>query len=822
MLLKTFDLRKSIKLYNQQNNTSYPEESTFEFKYFDKQYLSMFNKLIELINNAHELCIYNEKEALFIKKFNNELRSTLDDFNGSNVRNSSKHGGILKYIPYSESQITALNSQIQLKDNWFKWLDTNFKILNEKFIENNIGITDPLYQEAVHWKKQCHFARCNDTAIFRVSREIQTVFDHIQKAKKKLRSNKHHIPTEICRNYKKYLSQLEKDINSSKTAIIESMLIRLKALDSSKCRYSNPILHTAISLNPNLIYPKQPYIISAEEFSFFHNYVELNGNLEHKNELYKRSWFTSNTAIPTTTINSIDNGTIIVPSRISNLIPVKRRWPNWFFRDDIKQNIFKESILLISNLSFQDNRPEYFIDIHDPLSVKEPLNELKHNELLIDNELTKITKPPITEVSWYSFGTKNILRKWNEILIAQQRNLIDKKFALAERIINNLKSKAISPMDIPWESYEILLNLARELEDLVNIPSNKELFQERIFFINSTIAKFAPLNRFLQILKTLSDGMLPTNEQIDYIHRFIESRSKAEPNFLGHFRKSCKTQLNLIFLQCYKLLKMNPFNIRNRKDQDDYEKLTVALFSILDKTNMIINNEDYTNRVYKFTLNYLQNLYLTNTSNIPDNLARIKNIISIIAKDINFCGEPISNHVNTLTKLKAENSLLFKINCKSIIITLSNYLLKQHFDKELLKFDDHMVTLLKQADLSDEVISVLINKRNMIIKTGDYDNINLTPSERSIFDVNLPNSSHKIISLLKMNAKAHLIKNQLYTSNNPEEKPMLVKKLSKSIYEHLGDSSIFTNPVSKNLWFSKQYINDSLLSHQTIHNQLKI
>ena len=108
MLFKTFDLKNIIKKYNVFNNTNHLEESSFGFKYFENTNLEILNKLIDTINNAHQLCLYTEQEAKLVKYLNKGLRDVKNEFDGSIHSIYSKLRDAHNKIPFTQEKIASL------------------------------------------------------------------------------------------------------------------------------------------------------------------------------------------------------------------------------------------------------------------------------------------------------------------------------------------------------------------------------------------------------------------------------------------------------------------------------------------------------------------------------------------------------------------------------------------------------------------------------------------------------------------------------------------------------------------------------------------
>lgn len=821
MFLRSFNLKECITAYNQYDNKDYSEYTSFGFHFFEKDAVKHIEEIISCINNSHELCLYDKAEGQYIKYLNNEARNTMEDFKGSIVRKSNKKGGLFDNLPFSSTQIDNLNFSLNLKEEWLKWSNLNWKSINDKLLKDNFSTTDELYKLSILWKKHYHLARCNDAAIYVLAKNsLPLLSTYIKMSLKLLKAQNHQIPEPISAMFSDYLNELDKNIKILRTQIVETMLARLKAFDDSKGQYSSPVVYTAISIHPLSPFPKQPYHITPQEFNYFHDYIELYGDQVHKTELLKRSWYLSSSGFEVTVIHTDDNMSLVVPKKLSHLVPAKRRWPNWLFKDNLRQTIFKQSNLLFARLSFEANKPEYLIDIYDSTSIEKPFKELQNCESILLDEIAKCSKPPMSQIPWYAFAAKKLLNQWKSTLNDERSKLIEKKFQLAERLLNCLKSKAISPIDIPWKSYELLTNLSQELEILLKDNKVNEALHDRMFTINSTLSKYASISKFIEIIKKLSSGKLPSSEEIDYIHRFIDGHINFDPLFLVSFKRFCKPQLDLISNKLVKQLKISPFKIKNLNDLKEYEKSTIALFSILDKSKLINFNEVYNKRILKLALQHLQIIYIESNNQLSDRFIVSKNIILNLGKDIKLLGEPLINQINVLEKLKLDNLLLFKINSKATILTIGNNLLKQHFDKELIKFDDHIMQILKENDLSDETINILFKKRDEIVEKENIDNISLTTSEAKLLDAKLSNTTHKILTFLNMSAKAHQVQNKLSSTIKPEDKSSHIEHLSKLISENLNEPNS-TDTLQKN-WFSKQYVDGTIYNQSSIINPFKI
>ncbi len=822
MLLHTFNLANIIKQYNITNKTHLSEDSTFGFTFFDSDILNSANTFITLLNEGHSLCLFNENEVRFIRIDNlekNKLAKRILNLAISRGKTYSESSRIYSNVPYTDEQISDLKHEINKKLAWREWQQTQLTYLTN----NDITITHADVKDVNNLKfnfsKHSSLAHFNDAAIYRIASEIlPNLIEHQSRAKKKLKSNEHEVPKGISTSYLRYLNDFENNAKELQETLIESMLARLQAYDESRGRYTNPILHIGTLLNPTIANKQQPYTITNNEFNFFNQYIEKYGSLDAKNRLYRRSWYVSNACIPTTVVITEDNGCIIVPEKLASYVPLKQRWPNWLFGDaNLRQKLFLDNTLLLANLNFYTNRPKYHLNAFDPKSLNDAINNIKNNEALLKESIAKISLAPYSKISWYSFGTKTFLNKWKNTLIEKESMLIEDKFKLAEEIVNFLKTTVKDPLTVPWESYKAILDLSQELEDLVNNNTLNEPLKERIFAINTTLSRFAPIKKFVQIFDKLASGELPTAEQLDYLYSYIDRHKESDVNFIDNFKIDCKSALDKILSNLIKHLKTDPFTHRTNADLDAHERSVISLYKVIERLNDPNINQNIENTIKKSCfLKYLQHLNSKDQHKFTKQFAVYKNIIICVGKNIKVLEEPLVAHMESLEKQKLENPLLFSINCKAMIISIGNHYLEKHFDKELVKLDGALTNEFKNKGFSTEVINGLLKRRDQLVQHTSLNYLNLSASERRLLGIDSSNSKSDILNILQCSATAYRARKELdNTSISSDKKPQFVKALGQSITQCLSKCQDISEDVSRKKWFAKQYIEESILANTT-------
>jgi hypothetical protein len=810
MLLTEFNLAKHIKEYNRINGTNHLESTDFGFELFSAAIIKNTSNLIKSVNEGYNLYLLSDNDISRCDFKQNQLKSHIGLINQAKI---GKLGLIKDTINYLKSDdVTDLNVRLNSLKAWHKWLATQAKIeYDEKIAKQHIFSSNTeICDEEI--KTKLIIARFNDSAVYKLAKEtLPYLFKYIKRARKKLLIGKHSIPQDIGDKYFKYLADFEKNLKNLQTHLCNSMLERLKAFDESKGRYSNPLYFKASKTNPALSSPVQPYRMSSNEFAFFHEYVEKHGDFEAKKQSYIKSWFKRSSSLSTTIVNTQDNGQIIVPVHLAKFIPLKKRWPKWLFGDiNLRQDLFKQNALLFASLKFHANKPEYFIDIYDSKSCLAPIEEINNQENLIEESLRILESSPFNKISWYSFGTKDLCREWKSTLQDKKVKLIENKFALAERLISCLKSQIVNPIQVPWETYKVLLNLSTELEQLIKQNNVHRALQDKMYSINTTLSQYASLTKFLESVNKLAKGELPESEQLGFMHRYIESRTATEPNFLESFKKYCEPELNDIKTHLYKQLKIDPFSHKTAADLQKQQKLIISFVGILKKTESSLDDKYINNRIRKLFLNYLQHMLSSNYEQCANTFKESKSLISLMGIDVKYLDKNLIEHIESLEKQKLESPILFYVNCKSMIISLGNDLLKQRFNKEMMQLDDEIISALDKKGLSDEVITSLLKIRDRLIKGDALET--LTPSDRKVLEIDSEQNTSHLLDLLNLSAKAHQVKYTLDNDMPSAKKPQFIKNLSQSISKFLSQGNELSTSLKKKKWFAKQYVDETIIN----------
>jgi hypothetical protein len=813
MLLTEFNLAKHIKEYNRINDTNHLERTHFGFELFSLAHIQNINDSIKSINEGYDLYLLSDDDLSRCELKQNQLKNHIELINQATIGKLALIKDTINYL--KSNDVINLNERLNCIKRWHLWLAAQAKIeYDEKIAKQHIFTSNTeICDEEI--KAKLIIARFNDTAVYKLAKEtLPYLFEYIKRARKKLLIGKHSIPQDIGDKYFKYLTDFEKSLKYLQSYFCNSMLERLKAFDESKGRYSNPLYLKASKTNPALSYPAQPYRMSSNEFVFFHEYIEKHGNFEAKKQLSKCSWFVDCSSLTTTIVKTQDNGNIITPVRLAHYIPLKKRWPNWLFGDiNLRQDLFKQNALLFASLKFHVNKPEYFIAIYDPKLCLAPIEEIKLQEKLIEESILKLESPPFNNISWYSFGTKNLCHEWKSTLQDQKVKLIENKFALAERLISCLKSQIVNPIQVPWETYKVLLNLSTELEQLIKQNNVHRALQDKMYSINTTLSQYASLTKFLESVNKLAKGELPAGDQLDFLHRYFDGRSSVEPNFLESFKQYCEPEINAIKNQLYLELKTDPFSHRSKDDLEKQSKLVVSYYSLLSKTKVNLDDKYITQRIKKLFLRCLQDMLSQNHNQCPIAFKECKALIKQLGKNVKYLDKDLSEHIESLEKQKSESPILFYINCKSIFISLGNALIKQRFNKEMTQLDHEIISVLDKKGLSAEVITSLLKIRDKLIK-GDFLET-LTPSDKKVLEIYSAQNTSNLLDLLNLSAKAHHVKASLDSDISSAKKPQIIKTLSQSISQFLSRSKYLSPSLQNKKWFAKQYIDETIIKNNS-------
>jgi hypothetical protein len=810
MLLTEFNLAKHIKEYNRINGTNHLESTDFGFELFSAAIIKNTSNLIKSVNEGYNLYLLSDNDISRCDIKQNQLKSHIELINQATI---GKLGLIKDTISYLKSDnVIDLNERLNSIKTWHKWLfdqaksEYEIEIAKQHIFSSN---TENNHDES---ETKLMIARFSDTAVYKLAKEtLPYLIMYLKNARKKLINGKHSIPQDICDKYFQFLNCFERDLKNLQSHFCNSMLERLKAYDQSKGKYSNPLYLKVSKTKPAHTFPTQPYKMSSNEFAFFHEYVEKHGNFEAKKQLSKSSWFIGCPSLSTTIVKTQDNGFIIAPEHLAKYIPLKKRWPNWLFGDiNLRQDLFKRNALLFASLKFHACKHEYFIDIYDPKSCLAPIEEIQHQENLIEESLRMLESAPINKISWYSFGTKNLCREWKNTLQVQKVKLIENKLDLAVRFIKCLKSEIVNPIQVPWETYKLLLNLSQELEQLVKQDHINKALQDKMYFINTTLSQYASLTKFLDVVNKLAKGELPVDEQLDFLHRYIDGRSSVESNFLESFKKYCEPELNDIKTQLYKQLKISPFSHKTTADLRKQQKLIISFVGILKKSESNVDEKYINDRIRKLFLNYLQHLLSDKYEQCTDTFKECKSLIYLMGSDVKYLDKNLSEHIESLEKQKLESPILFTVNCKSIAISLANDLSKQYFNKELSRFDKEIIQLLEQKGLSSEVITSLFKIRDRFMK-GDTKE-SLTPSDKKVLEIDSSQNTSHLLDLLNLSTKVHQVKTTLDSDMPSLKKPQVIKDLSASISKFLSQNQNYSQNLQNRKWFAKQYVDETVIS----------
>lgn len=816
MLFKMFNLKEEIDNYNKKYKTNYHENESFEFHYFISDNLEKANHYLDLINHGNEAFILSSEGGKFVKELNTASRRIKIDFSRSKNIKRFNGGAIFNATPYTPEEVKFYEEENRKNAQWFETIKKQAKNLSDETfwaINHKINNIDQIKNL---WLKNSVLASFNDTAIYKIASEtLPLLVAYHQEAFEELQNHKHSIPDEIYKAYLNYLKDFKERAHKMQRLLIDSMLTRLSAYDKSKGAYSNPIIYIQDLIRPSFERPFQPVVLKPKEFDFFHQYIRLHGNQEQKKELLQRSWYTSVNNIPTKVIKTSDGNCLLVPEKLAKDIPTKSRWPKWlFWAQNIRHTLFKENVSSIAILKGRIEINKLLIDLKLPepyiIAFKEINNREQHIIESLINVESYYTKH--TFLAWLSPTTNGFLDNWRNILMEQQRIVLDDKVELAKRLVESFKSELLNKKlteNIPWSSIEVLLKLKKDLERLIETDKTLE---GRTYQIQTLIIQINRLTDCQKMLSLASDNINLNEEELNKILKYLSNIQNEDKEIYDGFIEQTKPLFHKIKANLIYEIQINPFACDSTKERNRHHSIITISTALLDKVSNLNENKELDDFIIKYFLNFLQ--HITTDNNIQnfaynvrlnDNIKLADNVLSIISSLATWQNKPLSYYLEDLQKEKLKSNRLFIAKCNNLIKQITLYFNEKELNQDLNMLDDELVKLLKAPPYSytDRVIYRIFCIRDALASGTTLESMKLTLSDEKLLGISNTGREH-IWALISQSIQAKQVQlslNNYQLSNN--NKINEIESLRKSFSNFLKGTIPLPDSIRVNQLFNK-------------------
>lgn len=828
MLFRKFNLKEEIDKYNKKYKTNHSENESFGFHYFIADNLNKANYYLDLINHANDSFVLSSEGGRFVKELNQASRRIKIDFTQSKNIKRFNGGAIYNATPYTPEEIQYYEQEntknLQWTDNIKKqaknFSDESFWVIHNKI--NNVAQIRNL------WLKNSVLATFNDTAIYKIASEtLPLLVAYHQEAFEELQNHKHSIPNEIYKAYFNYLKDFKERADKMKRLLVNTMLTRLSAYDTSKSAYSNPVIYIQDLIKPSFERPYQPSVLNAKEFDYFHQYIRLHGNHEQKKELLQRRWYTSVNNIPTKVIRSSDGNFLLVPEKLAKDIPTKSKWPNWlFWGQNIRHNLFKDNISSIAILKGRIEINKLLIDFKLPEPLIIAYNEVNNRELHIKDSLVKLddhyTKH--TLMSWLSPATKEFLDNWKNILLDQQKLVVDDKIELAKRLIESFKGELLNKQlteNIPWSSIEVLLKLKQDLEKFVETDKTLE---GRTYQIQTLIIQINRLTDCQKMLGIASENNNLKEEELNKLLKYISNIQNEDKEIYTAFIEQTKPLFQKIKANFINELQLNPFNFASANERNTHFSTIVISTALLDKVFDLNELKELYDLILRYALNYLQHVTSNNNTHnfgyitrLNDNLKLAENVLSTISGIATWQEKPLSAYLDDLQKEKMKSKRLFDAKCHNLFKQLSLYFNEKELTHDLNTFDNELIKLLKNPPYSytDNVIERIFSIRDELATGKPLNSMKLTLSDENLLGIKNFGRAH-IWELVKQSIRAKQVqlsfKNYQLPYNNKSNR---IKAMQISFSNFIKESAQLPDSVNLKQLFKSPTFTSTLNSPAT-------
>lgn len=849
-------------------NFSQANDNNFAYYHF------LFNHAffqIKPINNASDYGFYTPRETRYI---NNKKQALIDMQKALCAQNYG-----MKRSKVAQEETMQLQELIEYKQEWLEWQKTQALIITEEFNKQNPALN----HLSLEWSSQQLLTHYTHNALYIIAEKwlpqledyYQTVEQWIQRRKWLRKKNAIDIAAQ------NYLNECQQKVAALTQSIAESMLSRLIAYDQSQFKESYSVSHftrklcmqgqqikipvtkkmrlfnnqtTEISVDA---VPCSPENLGEEVFNYFHEYIEKNGSTAVKAKLYKLSWYQNNHFFPISIITTID-GQLFVPQSMANMIPTKKQWPNWWYSQNNQQyEHIRKNAHFIARTQRRLPIAESFIDLQTPSSFQYIIAELKYKDAMLDQKIAenmgKMRQPVRWLASLFNRQHNQYYQEWHNILINYQRANVEDALILAEKLFQSLKGE-----EMTWDK---LMRLFVDNENtfiwLHEIFSGNKVntihatdLQDRLLNMRQQLNEFSLLHNISLQLKQIVEGKCFTPAELEALISGIKKLENTGPK-IAAFLEIIKNkylpciQVNLLrCMQCAMYTTRDiPFLSRNNDGMSYLNRLKSLIGSVPSNTNMSRMAVFYRliatvapsemlktveNKLIKCMFWYLQQiLYAEEIEHDKyDNFYfnyYTRKIIDAMGKDYLWGNKSVYDRIIELEQLYKNNKILWKIKCKSIVLTLGQQYFVEKFTKEANVFQQEMILNLSKSvgALSIDLYADIYNKILDLLKENDYSFGDILPklSKSEALLLKLDTSASKDVrELLVVCAK---IKNLQSTINAMHfaQQFTCVKEMSQSISQVL-----MTNPLThkeliakgvkfgKRPWFFKCYVSEKIIA----------
>ncbi len=372
MKIEIFSLQDVIREHNGENGTQYSPEENFG--------------CLSLSNDALKKLDEKLKELSVIEDTFKETDNTYSHVNDHIDERHREH--LKEREAWYESQVMCFDD-----DEYWNGLFSrdDLKKSKRKVLEGLKKMWRSQKEHVAHTSLMlAHIAR-------KIIPEIQA---YLKTAKAECRQRKTILPKPIKDKFKAHITEMEDALQEYNDALVNSMLMRLKVAEKFKNWKADDVImyvlkrieqHGLLDKNQKRIFQAREGI-SQKIFSFFIDYILLNGSADQKMNLVNGAWFSSNPSF-----QRVKHGDryCLVPTEMLRVTPRFYFSSTLFSHRHFRREFFHQKIGLITRVKTLDSHTKIskYISIRGAEKLVEDLLQLENEmkEAYVEAESWRVT-----------------------------------------------------------------------------------------------------------------------------------------------------------------------------------------------------------------------------------------------------------------------------------------------------------------------------------------------------------------------------------------------------------------------------------------------
>lgn len=875
MILPVFDFARYINVNSQDHSHSNIVNRQTCDEFYDKLF-SVAAEQIDAINHGSDFELFTAEEIQYLR----EKKTTLKNWQAVLTAKRNRK----RRVSMNTGKIKQFQHIIEYKQEWSEWQKAQALTLTAE-----LNKPVPSYEMfKTEWNRHQQLANYTHKAIYQIaSFWLPNLISYYQSLTSLI--TWHTIlrkKTAVDNAAQAYIIDLHKKATALQTVLAESMLARLIAYDESGFNESYPAAHLTCKLyeqgdtilaplTPKMnalqknyfqplthTIPVSPSRLQANEFNYFHQYIEKYGSTATKTKLCQLSWYRNRHYFPVKILTTSE-GKMLVPEEMADIVPSRRYWPNWLFSERNEQfDHFKNETYLITHLQRRRNLAEHFVDLQLPQSHRYLIDELRSKDMIVAGAIVKNTEKIRKNSSLFSRLLNNSLGQfychWQNVLLKYRRCSLEDKIILSEMLVNSMECETATVEKIETllpQTIHDLIWLVQELDvdkiDVETVIAMKTKMQN----MQQQLKDIISLHKISQQLAQLSQGKHFTDVEIENLIKdikYLEQNNKSLSPYLQKLKEKYLPIIQDHLLRCLRCAMhttrgdhflrerdgtMNPYLLQNvigSVCSNANQERMLNFYTVISAVAPMAMLHTVEMSITKCMFWYLQQWLLA--ADDKQNITMIRNnhysAITIIEKFGCACrwgDKTVLERITELEQLYEKNNILWKIKCKSVIMTLGQEYFSKRFLKEADQFsvmvndiiNTHLGMKHNGADMQlfQKAVCFLVAHEFSIERLQDK----LSKSESTLLGIDGP-EHNAIKDLLLACARVKKIQYQI-NDNLPNfvQQLQLVKGLSHSISQLLQAHPLTKNNASvqgiksgKQPWFSKFYVAENLMGSASI------